>query len=36
MQLCPAASLANEEDVDDLAQWAQNAFDYLVSFHTAF
>ena len=30
MQLCPAADLANHADVDRLAQWAQNAFDYLV------
>lgn len=30
MQLCPAAHLANHDDVDELAQWAQNAFDYLV------
>ena len=29
-QLCPAAKLASKEDVDDLAQWAQNAFDFLV------
>lgn len=31
MQLCPAANLSNDDDVDTLAQWAQNAFDYLVS-----
>lgn len=31
MQLCPAADLANHDDVDELAQWAQNSFDYLVS-----
>jgi hypothetical protein len=31
MQLCPAAKLSNDDDVDNLAQWAQNAFDYLVS-----
>ena len=30
MQLCPAADLASAGDVDELAQWAQNAFDYLV------
>ena len=30
MQLCPAADLADHDDVDQLAQWAQNAFDYLV------
>ena len=30
MQLCPAAALADHNDVDELAQWAQNAFDYLV------
>ena len=30
LQLCPAADLANNNDVDELAQWAQNAFDYLV------
>lgn len=29
MQLCPAANLSNDDDVDTLAQWAQNAFDYL-------
>lgn len=29
MQLCPAAKLSNDDDVDNLAQWAQNAFDYL-------
>ena len=32
MQLCPAAELSNGEAVSDLAQWAQNAFDYLVSY----
>lgn len=32
MQLCPAAELSNEEAVSNLAQWAQNAFDYLVSY----
>ena len=31
MQLCHAADLANDEDVDQLAQWAKNSFDYLVS-----
>ena len=31
MQLCPAANLTSRDDVDELAQWAQNAFDYLVS-----
>lgn len=31
MQLCPAASLTSTDEVDELAQWAQNAFDYLVS-----
>ena len=31
MQLCPAANLADDDDVDQLAQWAQNSFDYLVS-----
>ena len=30
MQLCPAADMADHDDVDELAQWAQNAFDYLV------
>ena len=31
MQLCPAANMTSRDDVDELAQWAQNAFDYLVS-----
>lgn len=30
MQLCPAANLTNRDAVDELALWAQNAFDYLV------
>lgn len=30
MQLCPAANLTSCDEVDELAQWAQNAFDYLV------
>ena len=30
LQLCPTAKLDCKEDVDDLAQWLQNAFDFLV------
>ena len=30
LQLCPAADLAKDDDADNLAQWAQNAFDYMV------
>lgn len=31
MQLCPAANLTSSDEGYELAQWAQNAFDYLVS-----